>query len=123
MSTIGRFLRIAYARDLTDIFSKYCSPAPPPSTGMAHAPDDAFLNEAAVDRWAQDTNGAPFAQETKDELRECFDVTNEGHLTCVGSEHYMWHSSTHHACLSRFKGFLQLYALQTETDEEVRGRL
>ncbi|KAF8509271.1 hypothetical protein JB92DRAFT_2730499, partial [Gautieria morchelliformis] len=58
----------------------------------------ARLTEAGLDRWAQDTNGAPFTQETKDELHEYFDVTNKGHLT--------------------FKGFLQLYALQTENDEE-----
>ena len=54
-----------------DIFSKYCRPGP----------DGAFLTEEGLDRWAQDTNGAPFTQDVKDELRESLDVTEQGHLT------------------------------------------
>ncbi|KIJ44047.1 hypothetical protein M422DRAFT_79994, partial [Sphaerobolus stellatus SS14] len=51
-----------------------------------------------LDRWAKDTNGEPFSEETKEELREYIDMTEEGDLT--------------------FKGFLQIYALQTENEEE-----
>jgi len=91
---------------LNHVFSKYCTPAPPVTsprqTRLLQAPSGAYLTEAGLDRWAQDTNGAPFAQDVKDELREFLDVTEEGHLT--------------------FKGFLQIYALQTENDEEETWR-
>lgn len=73
----GTFTSI-FSESLTqfkDIFSKYCTPAP------GHALDAAFLTEEGLDRWAQDTNGAPFTQETKEELRQFMDVTEEGHLT------------------------------------------
>jgi len=91
---------------LNHIFSKYCIPAPAVSSPrlmrLIQAPQGAYLTEAGLDRWAQDTNGAPFAQDVKDELREFLDVTEEGHLT--------------------FKGFLQIYVLQTENDEEETWR-
>ncbi|KAF8580885.1 hypothetical protein K439DRAFT_1636641 [Ramaria rubella] len=88
---------------LNHIFSKYCSPAvAPSSTGLSQAPPGAIMTEAALDRWAQDTNGEPFTQDAKDELCEFLDVTEEGHLT--------------------FKGFLQIYSLQTENDEQETWR-
>jgi hypothetical protein len=79
---------------LKHIFAKYCSPPHP----QAHAPrtadgsgrtvlltpaSNAFLSPEGLDAWAQDTNGAPFSQETKDELVEFLDVTDDSGLTCV----------------------------------------
>lgn len=46
-------------------------------------PPNAFLSPEGLDAWAQDTNGAPFNQETKDELVEFLDINDEGGLTCV----------------------------------------
>jgi hypothetical protein len=94
-------------RCLRHIFAKYCTPCParPPkqdSTILLTPPDDAILDAAGLDAWAQDTNGAPFSEETKEELREFLDVTEEGELT--------------------FKGFAQIYQLQTENDEEETWR-
>ncbi|TEB31250.1 hypothetical protein FA13DRAFT_1687935 [Coprinellus micaceus] len=89
---------------LKHIFAKYCTPRLEllsASTGegrLLAPPPHAFFSSEALDEWARDTNGAPFSQETKDELIEFLDVTDEGCLT--------------------FKGFLQIYQLQTENDEE-----
>lgn len=79
---------------LKAIFSKYCSPASSDGV-LAH---QAAMSSDALDTWARDTNGLPLPQEQKDELLECMDVTDDGALT--------------------FKGFLQLYQLQTESDPE-----
>jgi len=95
---------------LKHIFAKYCVPS---SVAPQHAgdekrvallepPPNAYLTPAGLDAWARDTNGAPFSQETKDELVEFLDVTDDGGLT--------------------FKGFLQIYQLQTENDEEETWR-
>jgi len=65
-------------------------------------PEGAYLSKEGLDAWARDTNGAPFSQETKEELVEFLDVTDDGELT--------------------FKGFLQIYQLQTENDEEETWR-
>ena len=43
----------------------------------------AYLSMEGLDEWAKDTNGAPFSQETKDELIEFLDVTDDGCLTYV----------------------------------------
>jgi len=92
---------------LKHIFSKYCTPTPSPITRhpvdpTAHAlltpPNDAYLTSEGLDAWARDTNGAPFSEETKEELVEFLDVTADGNLT--------------------FKGFIQIYQLQTENDPE-----
>lgn len=40
-----------------------------------------FLTDEALDRWAKDTNGAPFTEETKEEMKEYLDTTDEGSLT------------------------------------------
>ncbi|KAF5315964.1 hypothetical protein D9611_004619 [Ephemerocybe angulata] len=100
---------------LKHIFAKYCTPSGKRelssstssnrSTGEASLltpPPGAYFTGEALDEWAKDTNGAPFSQETKDELIEFLDVTDEGCLT--------------------FKGFLQIYQLQTENDEEETWR-
>ncbi|KAG2158348.1 uncharacterized protein EDB93DRAFT_1077302 [Suillus bovinus] len=94
-------------RCLRHIFAKYCTPCPARPkkydfTVLLTPPDDAILDVAGLDAWAQDTNGAPFSEETKEELREFLDVTEEGELT--------------------FKGFAQIYQLQTENDEEETWR-
>lgn len=41
------------------------------------------MSSAGLDAWACDTNGAPFSQETKDELIDFLDVTPDGCLTWV----------------------------------------
>ncbi|TFK54979.1 hypothetical protein OE88DRAFT_1710720 [Heliocybe sulcata] len=93
---------------LGHIFSKYCTPR------LAHVentekgpilmtpPPGAYFTEAGLDAWARDTNGAPFSEETKEELRQFLDVTDDGNLT--------------------FSGFIQIYRLQTENEEEETWR-
>lgn len=46
-------------------------------------PEGAYLSKEGLDAWARDTNGAPFSEETKEELIEFLDVTDAGELTCV----------------------------------------
>ncbi|KII89217.1 hypothetical protein PLICRDRAFT_124369 [Plicaturopsis crispa FD-325 SS-3] len=100
---------------LAHIFSKYCVPSAPPthpttptesrdalSKSLLSPPASAYLTPEGLDAWARDTNGAPFSAETKEELVEFLDVTDDGGLT--------------------FKGFLQIYQLQTENDEEETWR-
>ncbi|KAK7014937.1 hypothetical protein R3P38DRAFT_2998529 [Favolaschia claudopus] len=92
---------------LKHIFGKYCyPPAPTPLASdkrvLLVPPEGAFLTKEGLDSWARDTNGAPFSEETKEELIEFLDVTDAGELT--------------------FKGFLQIYQLQTENDEEETWR-
>lgn len=106
---------------LKHIFAKYCTPsgrrslssstssrrsalsdADSASTVLLVPPPGAYYTAEALDEWAKDTNGAPFSQETKDELVEFLDVTDDGCLT--------------------FKGFVQIYQLQTENDEEETWR-
>jgi hypothetical protein len=76
-----------------------------------------------LDEWAKDTNGAPFSQETKDELIEFLDVTDDGCLTCV-CFFTVDPLGVLILCVGddRFKGFLQIYQLQTENDEEETWR-
>ncbi|KAJ6455666.1 hypothetical protein C8R45DRAFT_583822 [Mycena sanguinolenta] len=92
---------------LKHIFGKYCKPpAPVPAAAdmreLLVPPEGAYLTTAGLDAWARDTNGAPFSPETKEELIEFLDVNDNGELT--------------------FKGFLQIYQLQTENDEEETWR-
>lgn len=89
---------------LKHIFAKYCSPSASRSDRktLLQPPPNAALSPEGLDAWAKDTNGAPFSQETKDELVEFLDVAEDGSLT--------------------FKGFLQIYQLQTENDEEETWR-
>jgi hypothetical protein len=79
---------------LKHIFAKYCTPSTVPtkaSAGQEPAAggqplvpaSNAYLSMEGLDEWAKDTNGAPFSQETKDELIEFLDVTDDGCLTCV----------------------------------------
>jgi len=65
---------------------------------LLEPPPNAYLTTEALDKWATDTNGSPFSEETKEELKDMLDVNDDGNLT--------------------FKGFLQIYQLQTENDEE-----
>ncbi|KAL4068006.1 hypothetical protein J3A83DRAFT_4097201 [Scleroderma citrinum] len=90
---------------LKHIFAKYCIPGPPSAHGgqsLLTPPEGAYLTQSGLDAWARDTNGAPFSPETKDELIEFLDVTDDGELT--------------------LKGFMQIYQLQTENDEEETWR-
>ncbi|KAI0318642.1 hypothetical protein OF83DRAFT_926047 [Amylostereum chailletii] len=86
---------------LKHIFAKYCTPTSEgkadSDSGFLQPPVDACLDSAGLDTWARATNGAPLSDEEKDDLL-MLDVTEEGMLT--------------------FQGFLQLYQLQTENDED-----
>ncbi|CDO72837.1 hypothetical protein BN946_scf185002.g22 [Trametes cinnabarina] len=86
------------------IFAKYCTPkaAPAVHSGLLEPPEGAYLTSEGLDSWARDTNGAPFDEATKEEILEFMDVTEDGGLT--------------------FKGFMQVYQLQTENDEEETWR-
>ncbi|KAH9946010.1 uncharacterized protein BXZ73DRAFT_72882 [Epithele typhae] len=86
---------------LKHIFAKYCTPKPL-SENMSEIPQGAYLTPEGLDAWARDTNGSPFDADTKEELLEFMDVTDDGGLT--------------------FKGFMQVYQLQTENDEEETWR-
>ncbi|EDR14258.1 uncharacterized protein LACBIDRAFT_305910 [Laccaria bicolor S238N-H82] len=89
---------------LKHIFAKYCSPSVSRSDKktLLQPPTNATLSPEGLDAWAKDTNGAPFSQETKDELAEFMDIAEDGSLT--------------------LKGFLLIYQLQTENDEEETWR-
>ncbi|KAF7793190.1 hypothetical protein EIP86_004299 [Pleurotus ostreatoroseus] len=87
---------------LAHIFSKYCTPRPQKRPGLLAPPSGACLTSDGLDEWAKDTNGAPFDEESKEELLMFMDCTEEGGLT--------------------FEGFLQVYQLQTEADEEETWR-
>ncbi|CAE6459711.1 unnamed protein product [Rhizoctonia solani] len=90
---------------LAQIFSKYCTPRPPPHTSplrLVSLVEHAYMEEPGLDAWARDTNGTPFPDETKEEMKDTLDVTDQGYLT--------------------FNGFIQIYQLQTENDEEETWR-
>jgi len=90
---------------LRHIFSKYLEPpfaAYPSGNGLLVPEPNASMTPAGLDRYATETNGKPFSKETKDELKELLDVNEKGQLT--------------------LEGFLQVYALQTENDEEETWR-
>ncbi|KZV71883.1 hypothetical protein PENSPDRAFT_684239 [Peniophora sp. CONT] len=89
---------------LEHIFAKYCTPAPTneadatsSGTVLLQPPEGAVLTDDALDTWALDTNGALLSDGEKAEL-EMLDVDDDGRLTC--------------------KGFIQLYQLQTENDDD-----
>ena len=77
-------------------------------------PPDAYLTEKALEKWALDTNGEPFSQEMKEEVMDFFDLNDDGNLTYVFIEALAYDR----LILVSFMGFLQLYQLQTENDEE-----
>jgi len=96
-----------FERCLKHIFAKYCTPQPHNGPNGKRGifltpPEGAYLSSGGLDAWATDTNGTPFSEDTKKELKEFMDVTDTGCLT--------------------FKGFLQVYQLQTENDEEETWR-
>ncbi|KAI0065443.1 hypothetical protein BV25DRAFT_1913496 [Artomyces pyxidatus] len=92
---------------LKHIFAKYCTPAlseedsKKSKTSPGQPPENAFLDSDGLDSWARDTNGAPLSDTEKEDLL-LLDVTDDGGLT--------------------FQGFLQIYQLQTENDEEETWR-
>lgn len=85
------FLRVAFSRlyllvgqleaCLAHIFSKYCTPRPQKRPGLLAPPSGACLTSQGLDEWAKDTNGAPFDEESKEELLMFMDCTEEGGLT------------------------------------------
>jgi len=90
---------------LGHIFAKYIEPpfvAQPRGDGLMHPPENSYLTSGGLDKYATETNGQPFSQETKQELREMLDVDDKGRLT--------------------LEGFYQIYQLQTENDEEESWR-
>ncbi|KAL5533150.1 hypothetical protein ACEPAF_4926 [Sanghuangporus sanghuang] len=97
-----------FERCLKHIFGKYCTPKPTPPSA-SKSPDaqllvpseNAYFTPDALDQWAIETNGSPLPEEAKEELA-LLDGAEEGYLT--------------------FQGFLQIYQLQTETDEEETWR-
>ena len=68
---------------LKHIFAKYCSPSASrlDKKTLLQPPHNGSLSPEGLDAWAKDTNGAPFSQETKDELVEFLDVAEDGSLT------------------------------------------
>jgi hypothetical protein len=71
---------------LKHIFAKYCTPAASKAsdaTTLLVPPPDAYLSEEGLQKWALATNGEPFSDETKEEMVEFFDITDDGFLTFV----------------------------------------
>ncbi|KAF4603569.1 hypothetical protein EYR40_000741 [Pleurotus pulmonarius] len=104
---------------LKHIFAKYCTPSPENLSTRSEGdllvpPENAYLTDAGLDRWASETNGAPFSEDQKEEL-QMLDVTDDGHLTCVTFTSLRKRGSNRGA--RRYAGFIQLYQLQTENDE------
>lgn len=100
-----------------DIFAKYCTPSVvPPFSILTITPKTAVMTEEALDQWAIDTNGEAFSADTKEELGQYMDMNDEGHLTLVMILSFYGDVIDKP---DRFKGFLQIYVLQTENDEEV----
>lgn len=105
------------------MFAKYCTP---PVEMHKESPADiltpspgAYLSPEGLDRWATDTNGEIFSEETKEEILEFFDSTDNGDLTYV-TVLYMSNAKARTDVGQRhsLKGFLQLYQLQTSNDEK-----
>lgn len=77
------------------------------------------MSDVALDRFAYDTNGSPFPQETKVELREFMDCDDEGRLTVSGTGFRLFGTLRLTSCtssLAQFSGFLQMYHLQADND-------
>ncbi|KAG8875531.1 hypothetical protein FRB97_005050 [Tulasnella sp. 331] len=69
---------------LGHIFSKYIEPpftSHQAESGLLVPEPNAYLTSTGLDRYAIDTNGQPFTEEAKAELREFLDVDEDGHLT------------------------------------------
>ncbi|KAF9532257.1 hypothetical protein CPB83DRAFT_847527, partial [Crepidotus variabilis] len=69
---------------LQHIFAKYCYPPPEKMPVDAHTLlvplDYAWIEPAGLDKFAIDTNGEPFSEETKLEIIESFDTTDDNSL-------------------------------------------
>lgn len=112
---------------LEHIFAKYCTP--PPSnkadaidagTVLLQPPEGAVLTDEALDEWALDTNGALLSDGEKAEL-EMLDVDDDGRLTYVHvtARVLRWYILWEMLIVRyRCKGFIQLYQLQSENDDE-----
>ncbi len=71
-------------RCLKHIFANYCTLQQENDTdGYLTPSPDAYLTQEGLDKWAVDTNGEVFSDETKEEIIEFFDTTGEGNLTYV----------------------------------------
>ena len=83
---------------------------------LLQPPDGAVLTDEDLDTWALDTNGALLSDGEKAEL-EMLDVDDDGRLTYA--PHLSCPSSQGADSSSiRCKGFIQLYQLQTENDDD-----
>ncbi|KAF9500948.1 hypothetical protein BDN71DRAFT_1439855 [Pleurotus eryngii] len=76
---------------LKQIFAKYCTPQPKdlPTGSITEPPvppEDAYLTDEGLDKWASETNGAPFSEDQKEEL-QMLSVNDDGHLTQVCGVH------------------------------------
>lgn len=54
-----------------------------PENGLLVPPPNAYFAEEDLQKWALETNGEPFSDETKEEVIEFFDVTDDNNLTYV----------------------------------------
>ncbi|GAA5837690.1 hypothetical protein JCM5353_003818 [Sporobolomyces roseus] len=77
---------------LEEVFVRYAKPPTKPKGEN----DEKVCGRSGLNAFAKDTNGEEMTDETYNEIVEYLDVTEEGELT--------------------FKGFIQLYQLQTEND-------
>jgi hypothetical protein len=79
------------------------------------------MSPQSLDKWAIDTNGSPLPDEQKEEIGEYMDVNDEGNLTSVFPK-FLKTTSLAPRIPSRFKGFTQIYQLQTVNDESETWR-
>lgn len=100
------FLTIEYNQSkqfedaLAYIFQKYCSvPSDPPTAQTddrspphkvthllgSRPPKGAVISDVALDKFAYETNGAPFPSESKAELKQFLECDDQGRLTVSGS--------------------------------------
>lgn len=65
---------------------------------LLEPPEGAYLAPEGLDSWAQDTNGTPFDDATKEELLEFMDVTDDGGLTSVLFFSFVCDRNTYSSC-------------------------
>ena len=82
------------------------------------------MTDVALDRFAYDTNGAPFDQASKEELKQFLDCDENGSLTvsrsaCDGAIRPAYAHARPRCGLARqWSGFIQMYHLQADNDVE-----
>ena len=83
-------------------------------------PKGAVISDVALDKFAYETNGAPFPSESKAELKQFLECDDQGRLTvrasCDGRQRIWTDSSPTHA--EQYQGFLGLYHLQSDNDPD-----